>query len=76
MLSDNRLPIVFLMLLVGTSSYSAGATGGAWPGRVVLPEVGVVAALEPDPPLNFSTSSWASVRALDIGTVRSKPAKG
>ena len=65
MLSDSRLPIVFLMLLVGMSSYSAGATGAACPGRVVLPEVGLVAeAPELDPPLNFSTSSCGSVWSL------------
>jgi hypothetical protein len=50
--------MVFLMLLTGMSSYSAGATGAGCPGVVLLPEVGVVAADEDEPPLNFSTSSY------------------
>jgi len=40
------------MLLIGTSSYSAGAAGAAFPGVAVTPDVGVVAVAgaPPDPP--------------------------
>jgi hypothetical protein len=50
--------MVLRMLLVGMSSYAAGAAGAGLPGVAVAPEVGVVAAAELEPPLNFSTSSY------------------
>jgi hypothetical protein len=50
------------MLEIGRSSYSAGATGGAFPGRVETPDVGVLAiSLDCPPddeaPLKFSISA-------------------
>lgn len=73
------------MLEMGRSSYSAGATGAALPGKVETPEVGVLATsldapleVEVEAPLKFSMSACEygdkhSKRSINARSLRHVP---